>query len=148
MKNILAFLILVSGFAGAQTCDASLWKHVYHHNRLTVIKPCVTVTGVITFIRREKDGDLHTRLKLDLPYEDMINHVNAVRQKGNLVLEPMCTHKVSQADAQGACKGFHQAFPALTVGSHVRVTGAYVLDHERGHGWREIHPVSSIERIR
>jgi hypothetical protein len=31
------------------------------------------------------------------------------------------------------------------VGDRVRVTGAYVTD--RDNGWREIHPVTRIEKI-
>jgi hypothetical protein len=30
-------------------------------------------------------------------------------------------------------------------GTHVSITGKHVLDKEKGHGWREIHPVTKVE---
>ena len=41
------------------------------------------------------------------------------------------------------CKNFHQNITIPPDGTHVSITGSYVLDedHER---WAEIHPVTSI----
>jgi len=62
------------------------------------------------------------------------------------VIEPMCEHKPTQPDAISFCHGFTQSFPALIEGAHVKVTGCYVEDHDPGHGWREIHPITSVVR--
>lgn len=124
-------------------CDVKLWKHVYHRSRLKVVKPCQTVTGTVVSIRPEKDGDLHVQLRLDSQFAGLLNAINKSKQGGNLVIEPVCSGVVTQADAVQVCHGFRQSFPALKVGAHVKVTGTYVVDSE--HGWREIHPVSSVE---
>jgi uncharacterized protein YneF (UPF0154 family) len=127
----------------AALCDQSLWNHVYHPNRLQVLNPCVSVTGTIENINAERDGDFHIRLKLDPAYSSMINKSNVVYQRGDLVVEPICQQKVSQSDAVAACSNFHQNIQIPRVGTHVRVTGSYVLDREH-FDWAEIHPATSI----
>lgn len=124
-------------------CDQSLWDHVYHPWRLQVNDPCMTVTGTIQSIRTEKDGDLHIRLKLDPEFTNLLNDANLAGQFGNLVVEPVCQGNVTQPDAVAACQNFHQDINVPSVGTHVTVTGSYVLDSQ--HGWMEIHPVTSIE---
>jgi len=48
-----------------------------------------------------------------------------------------------QQDAIAAYANFHQNIKLPTVGTHLTVTGSYVLD--QGHcGWAEIHSVTSI----
>lgn len=141
-------------------CDDSLWAHVYNRERLVEQEPCVTVTGVKRDAtkgkekdgcRREADGDLHCWLRLD-PLQNsrqpLIGRKNIEDQEGNLVFEPMCQHKVTQADTikSQVCKNWNQdnLFDA-PVGEHLRITGAFVLDKQ--HGWYEIHPVTSIDPI-
>jgi hypothetical protein len=124
------------------SCDQSLWGHIYHPSRLQVNDPCITVTGTIQSIRTEKDGDLHIRLKLDPEFTNLLNDRNVAGQFGNLVVEPVCQGTVTQPDAMAACQNFHQDINVPSVGTHVTLTGAYVLDLQ--HGWMEIHPVTSI----
>jgi len=122
------------------SCDAQLWDHVYHPDRLQVIDRCKTVTGTVDRVRLEPDGDTH----IDLAVADrsLINQANITYQHGDLVLEQICQGTVTQADAVAACQGVphDQAIPR--TGDHVTVTGSYVLD--KAHGWMEIHPVTSI----
>ena len=115
--------------------------HVYHPDRLRLLAPCVTVTGVIDAIRKEKDGDLHVLLRLDPGQEKYINAKNASEQ-GDLVLEPVCMSQPTQADAVASCSGYANSMSIPVVGAHVSVTGPWVLDID--HGWLEIHPVSSF----
>jgi hypothetical protein len=135
-------------------CDYSLWSHVYAgdprrfsrpQDRLQVIQDCVSVTGTIESARAEKDGDFHIRLRLDPQYSSMVNAKNKSGQHGALVAEPVCMNPVTQKDtrAEHVCDGFSQhVYTPNMLGSHVRITGAYVTDME--HGWTEIHPVTSI----
>ena len=127
-------------------CDQSLWTHVYNTERLQIIDNCKTVSGFIETIRVEKDGDYHIGLKLDLQYADLVNESNMKNQNGNLVVEVICQRPVTQQDAIGACANFSQHIDIPPLGTHVRVTGSYVLDKQHGN-WAEIHPVSSIEKI-
>jgi uncharacterized protein YgiM (DUF1202 family) len=133
-------------------CDQTLWDHVYHgqmplaKDRLVTITPCIAVSGTIMSAAPEKDGDYHIRLELDSAFQHLINSYNTSGQHGYLVVEPMCTHKVTQSDTlmEGVCDGFTQTiFKPAMKGKHVVVTGVYVTDAE--HGWNEIHPVTSIE---
>ncbi len=127
-------------------CDQSLWNHVYNPERLKVIDPCKTVSGIIEDIRTEKDGDYHILLKLDSRYNDLINTANIENQHGDLVLETICQHPVEQQDAVSACENFSEHINIPAIGSHVNVTGSYVLDSDHSD-WAEIHPVTSVEVI-
>jgi hypothetical protein len=124
-------------------CDQTLWNHVYNPTRLQVVDNCKSVTGIIESKRVEKDGDFHIRVKLDPPFSNMINSANIQNQFGDLVVEPICVNKVTQADAISACQNFRQNISIPPIGSHVKITGTYVLDKEHG-SWAEIHPVTSI----
>jgi hypothetical protein len=130
----------------SEQCDQSLWNHVYHPSRLQVVTPCKSVLGVIESKRVEKDGDYHIRVKLDPLFSNLINSANIKNQFGYLVVEPICVNKVTQADAISACQNFHQNISIPPIGSHVNITGSYVLDKEHGN-WAEIHPVTSIKKI-
>ena len=127
-------------------CDKSLWNHVYNTQRLQVVFPCKSVLGVIESKRVEKDGDYHIRVKLDPPFSNLINSANIKNQFGDLVVEPICVNRVTQADAISACQNFHQNIVIPPIGSHVNITGSYVLDKEHGN-WAEIHPVTSMIKI-
>jgi hypothetical protein len=127
-------------------CDQSLWNHVYNPNRLQVVDACKSVLGIIESKRTEKDGDYHIRVKLDPQFSNLINSANIKNQLGDLVVEPICVNKVTQADAVSACQNFHQNISIPPIGSHVNITGSYVLDKEHGN-WAEIHPVTSIQAI-
>jgi hypothetical protein len=127
-------------------CDQTLWNHVYNPTRLQVVDNCKSVTGIIESKRVEKDGDFHIRVKLDPPFSNMINSANIQNQFGDLVVEPICVNKVTQADAISACQNFHQNISIPPIGIHVNITGSYVLDKEHGN-WAEIHPVTSMIKI-
>jgi len=137
------------------SCNADLWNHVYHSQRLTVIEPCTSVTGTIVDatagkrpdgVHHEKDGDTHGWLKLDPPYANLLNAGNQSNEGGNLVFEIICRFPVTQADAKSACAGFADAIAIPAVGSHVRIVGSYVQDTFHAQ-WMEIHPVTSITVI-
>ena len=127
-------------------CDQSLWNYVYNPQRLQVISACKSVLGIIESKRVEKDGDYHIRVKLDSPFSNLINSANIQNQFGDLVVEPICVNPVTQADALSSCQNFHQNISIPPIGSHVNITGSYVLDKEHG-SWAEIHPVTSIIKI-
>jgi hypothetical protein len=151
--TILASLVLSTPTARAlgPKCDNSLWAHVYHgrfpgaQDRLQIIKPCIVVTGTIIVAIPEADGDFHIRVALDDQFKSLLNEKNKSAQHGYLVVEAVCERSVTQADTQkeGVCNGFAQhVYTPSMKGKHVAITGAYVTDME--HGWREIHPVTSI----
>jgi hypothetical protein len=150
-KLFLTALIVLStatvGQAIAQTpstqCDATLWNHVYHPYRLKVQQQCVSVTGTIERIKSEADGDYHIRLQVDHQYQSMINSGNIQQQAGDLILEPVCEHSITQTDAEPACSNFKGNIQVPPVGTHVMVVGSYVLDTDH-YNWAEIHPVTSI----
>jgi hypothetical protein len=127
-------------------CDQSLWNHVYNPQRLQVVDPCKTVSGIIESKRSEADGDYHIRLKLDPQFSNLVNAANLKEQFGDLVLEPICMNRVTQTDAISACHNFRQSIEIPAVGSHVQVTGSYVLDKQHGK-WAEIHPITSINKL-
>lgn len=121
------------------------WKHVYNPDRLEVKQDCISLTGTIEKIIKEKDGDAHIRLKLDLEYSNLINQKNIDAQNGSLVVEPVCLYSITQESALGICNGWHNEIILPPVGTHVIAHGSYVLDKQ--HGWMEIHPLTSIRVI-
>lgn len=138
----------------ARSCDESLWKHIYHQKRLVVKSACMSVTGTLVDAtrgrekdgcRHEADGDCHTWLKLDASEQGLLNDKNLSNEAGNLVIEPICRYRVTQADAMAVCKDWKQDLVLPPPGTRVRVTGAYVFDSQHGH--MEIHPITSIEII-
>jgi len=122
-------------------CDAELWDHVYHPDRLKVVDKCKTVSGTVESVRYEADGDTHIRLRVADP--SLVNQSNIEHQHGDLVLEQICQRRVTQEDAIDSCKGVPHNQDIPHVGDHVTVTGSYVLD--QAHGWMEIHPVTSLQ---
>ena len=125
---------------GTTTCGDP-HAHVYSPDRLQLLSPCVTVTGVVDAVRKEHDGDLHVLLHLDAGQEKYVNAKNSL-ESGDLVLEPVCMAAPTQADALGACAGYKNPLSIPPVGAHIAVTGAWVLDLD--HGWLEIHPVAAF----
>lgn len=153
-----ATILFSAAIALAQSppsCDATLWDHVYNPSRLVVQEDCVTVTGTIVDatanqpthhqdgVRHEPDGDTHGWLKLDPGQEKFLNAGNRSNEGGNLVFEIICKFPVTQADAKAACRGFAGSVNLPPVGSHVAITGTWVLDTNHAK-WFEIHPVTSI----
>jgi hypothetical protein len=143
-----------SALSAAQ-CDASLWGHVYHSQRLIVKNQCAEVTGIIVDatngkksdgVRHEKDGDTHGWLKVDPEFQGLLNAGNLNDEGGNLVFEIVCRFPVTQADAKAACEGYTDNVKLPAVGSHVRIVGTYVQDTFHAK-WMEIHPVTTITVI-
>ena len=120
-------------------CDAALWQHVYHPDRLHVVRTCMTVRGRVDAVRQEPDGDLHILLATR---PALVNSANVTYEHGDLVLEEICQGPVTQADAIDACQGVPHNLTVPSAGDRVRVTGSYVLDAD--HGWMEIHPVTHL----
>ena len=126
----------------AATCGDPV-AHVYHAYRLQLIDRCRTVTGVVVAVVSEADGDYHVRLMVDPQFQDMLRPANTSGEHGDLVLEPICQHQVTQADAVAPCGGGLPLIPIPPIGTHVSATGAYVLDLQHG-GWAELHPLFEI----
>jgi hypothetical protein len=112
----------------------------------------MTVSGTVESIHSEDDGDVHFDLSLDAQYANLLTAANTTYQHGWLVVEivpadePGCTPGQPPRPATGTydygiCTGADETPPA--IGSHVYVTGPYVLDEDHS-GWAEIHPAWAI----
>jgi hypothetical protein len=106
---------------------------------------CIRVTGTVLAIRQEPDGDLHIRVQLDPPYQGLLTPANQAQCGqgicGLLVVEPVCVHAVTQADAVASCQADPDPLRSLpAVGQHVWLEGRFVFDLDHG-GWAELHPV-------
>jgi len=143
-------LAAINHYTTAQQCDQSLWRHIFQPKRLTVIDNCKTVSGTIISHRlqsshatSEGDGDIHIRIKLDPQFASILKPANYAEQNGYLVVEPICQAPPTAPVAIPYCKDFHQNINIPPDGTHVTLTGSYVLDEDH-HRWAEIHPVTSI----
>ena len=116
-------------------------RYVYNPDRLVVKARCLRVSGVIDAVRQEADGDLHILLRLDAPYRRYLTPANQGQELGDLVVEPICVHPVSQADAIDSCAANPDPLQDLPhTGMRVWMEGRYVLDMGHG-GWAELHPL-------
>jgi hypothetical protein len=136
---------LASPQATATQCDQNLWQYVYNPARLQVLSPCLSVTGAVDEVRQEADGDFHVRFRLDPQFASLLNQANISSQQGDLVLEPICQGKVTQADAVQPCKPYVGPHFQPQIGQRYLVWGAHVNDSV--HGWNELHPVTSMQPI-
>jgi hypothetical protein len=131
--------------AAPPSCNASLWTHVYDPSRLTIVDACRTVSGTITDQHTNEDGDIDVRLQLDPPYANLLNAGNTANLSGHLQTEAICQTQITVDSAAVACRGFSGSVSVPPDGTHVQVTGSYVLD--KIHGWMEIHPISDLRRV-
>ena len=130
--------------AGA-ACNPELWAHVYDPARLKIVDMCRTVTGIVTDLHPNEDGDIDIRLAVDAPFASLLNAGNMSGLNGHLQLEPICQTTPAVRDAEDACGSFVWSVLRPSPGQHISVTGSYVLD--TNHGWMEIHPVSVIQLL-
>jgi|SRR6516162_1474919 hypothetical protein len=156
MQRLLVLLLFALPLYG-QPCDESLWKRVYHKQRLKVLQPCIEVTGTIVDAthgrrkdgqRHEADGDNHGWLAVDDNERNVLISGNISDENGDLVFECVCQYEVKQQDAIASCKNFHSKITIPPPGTRVRIRGALVTDLQHKPLHNEIHPVSSIEILK
>lgn len=109
---------------------------LYGHERLRVLSTCVTVRGVIKALEPTSgpavDGDFSFDLALDPGYGGLLSLGSYVFLSGLMHVEIVPSDQPTVL-----------ANVTLTPGSHVQVTGPWVLDTD--HGWfSEIHPAWSV----
>jgi hypothetical protein len=97
--------------------DAHL-DSVYHNYRLQVLHTDQELTGTVTAVRSEQDGDTHVEVHPDPPYAAL-----AYTGQNYVVVEPMPGQNI----------------PTPSIGDHIHVVGTHVYDTNHGHN--EIHPV-------
>lgn len=137
---------------------------------------CVTVRGQIvsgpmysinkeTKIPESLDGDVKWKIKVD-PLTYMLGFYKEDElllpgNKGELTVELVCGVNVSNPKCENcrkACDKYkapydRRAFDQFTKGKWVDVTGELITDtgpsdnSSQAHGWREIHPVTSIKLV-
>jgi hypothetical protein len=84
-------------------------------------------------------------IKLDKPCQYYCSTETGPRQ-GKVLIEAICQIPAQYTKSIVAYNGAQQNFFKIPhTGTHVFITGSYVLDAE--NNWREIHPVASIYRL-
>ena len=123
----------------------------------------MTVTGIVDCVKHEGDGDIHIRLRVDPRYTRLLAGANAFQQcpghtGPHLVVEiiPQDPHLPVLTNSASLGGFITPAAPA--VGTHISVTGPYVLDSNALHdlvyrgrnvaNWAEIHPAWNVSRVR
>jgi len=130
-----------SGSPGATCAATDQDQYVYHPDRLQVVQSCLRVSGIVDAVRKEADGDKHILLKLDAPYQHLLQPANK-NELGDLVIEPICIDQVTQQDAIDICASDPDPYAAAlpNIGDHVWMEGRYVYDLDHG-SWAELHPL-------
>jgi len=118
-------------------------SHVYNPARLQTVKDCITVSGIVSNVIAEDDGDYHVWFHVDPQYASLPNSANNDYRQGDLLAEIICATTITQSDAVLACENYtNQILPIPNSNQNITVTGPYVLDNV--HGWMEVHPVYSL----
>jgi len=150
-RSLIVALAIAAGCGGSPTqpaanvadaCDPTLWAHVWEPSRLIVMDQCRTVTGTVTDMHGNDDGDFDIRLAVDPQFANMPNAQNAAQLNGHLQLEAICQAPIVTTDGMQACGSFRGNVLLPAVGQHISATGTYVLD--TNHGWMELHPLTAI----
>lgn len=131
---------------GANGCRAgSPEAGVHNPDRLQILDPCKHAAGVAVDVTREDDGDYHVWFKVDPGFEYMLNSENHFQAQPALLAEiiPNCPPTTNPPDAKSAARCPKTTLRIPQLGDHVEIEGPWVLDTD--HGWREIHPVDSIQ---
>jgi len=118
---------------------------VHNPDRLQVLDPCKHAEGVVVDVAHEDDGDYHVWFTADVGYEYLLNSDNHFQAKPAMLAEitPGCPASTNPPDAQSAARCPKSNLPIPKLGDHVALDGPWVLDTD--HGWREVHPVDSIQ---
>ena len=96
-------------------------------------------------VAHEDDGDYHVWFKPDPGYELLLNAQNHFQALPAMLAEiiPGCDLATNPPDAQSAAHCPKSSLRIPSLGDHIAIDGPWVLDTD--HGWREIHPVHSIQ---
>ncbi|HEY3251136.1 MAG TPA: hypothetical protein VGK25_08455, partial [Ignavibacteria bacterium] len=129
---------------------------------------CVEVTGIVwEKPANEGDGDYHILIKLDSGQLYYLNQKNYEYKDSCLVVEPVCAvkdpkhpgkvkttllYRMLYYDLPEVCGGYTNNVYIPKKGEHVKVTGPLIIDEGEysvvAHGWQEIHPVTSIVKLK
>ncbi len=134
-----------AGTSHGYTCTRA---HIYIPVRLD-FKGCKTVTGIVTHVKTEKDGDTHVQFRLDKQYDYLLTAQNYKQQAGTLVVEDMCRRNPNGSVeflAKVSCYHYVSPFSSPIVGNRYEVTGNYVVDDWHG-SWAEIHGLSEFKQL-
>ena len=118
---------------------------VYSPDRLQLLDPCKHAEGTVVDVAHEVDGDYHVWFKPDAGYEALLNAQNHFQAQPAMLAEitPDCDLATNPTDARSAARCPRSRLPIPSLGDHIAIDGPWVLDTD--HGWREIHPVDSIQ---
>lgn len=145
----IGFVVWACGGSSVQptpppTCDATLIAHLHDAQRLQIMQPCMTVSGVVMDQHASDDGDYDVPIAPDPQFANLLNNGNKTKLNGWLQVEVICQAPIHPdvPDSYRACANYTGKVTVPPVGAHIQATGAYTLDND--HGWMEIHPASVI----
>jgi hypothetical protein len=110
-----------------------------------VLDPCRHAAGIVVDVAHEDDGDYHLWFTPDPAYIQLMNSENHFQARPAMLAEitPDCPAASNPADAHAASLCPRTRLPIPRIGDRISIDGPWVLDTD--HGWREIHPVDSIQ---
>ncbi len=120
---------------------------VHNPDRLQVLDACKHAEGTVVDVAYEDDGDYHVWFRADPGYDYLLNGQNHFQAQPAMLAEitPDCPTSTNPPDAQSAARCPKSELPIPKLGDHIAIDGPWVLD--TNHGWREIHPVDSIQLL-
>lgn len=140
MKRIILFVFIV--FIGSVIiAQNDPKKHIFKSDRLVMLKD-TEITGIVTYIHAELDGDYHIRLKTSDKL--ILSSNNYSKQDSCLILEIICAHKTI-FPMSCSCKGYMNKITIPKINDKITVSGVLVFD--KTHELTEIHPVISLQII-
>ncbi len=124
-------------------------RYVWRASRLQFVQTCIRASGTVIQVAAGggADGDVHIDLRVDPPYEGLVNGGNQ-KNEGYLMVEAVCQIPPPMMEALRICASDPDPYvgPFPKVGDHVWMEGRYVLDLQH-YSWAELHPLYRWGRI-
>ena len=117
------------GITGPECRSGNVLDGASNAEDLRVLADCQDATGTVMHTKKMDDGDYKFFLKVDDPFQFLVNEKNDDKTDGFLVVEIVPSDQSSAG-----------ALPK--EGDHVHVWGAWVTDKPKG--WHEIHPAWKV----
>ena len=118
---------------------------IQNPDRLQVLDRCKHAEGTVVHVALQPDGDYHVWFRPDPGYEYLLNDQNHFQARPAMLAEitPDCDLATNPPGPESAARCPKSKLPIPTLGDQIATDGPWVLD--TNHGWREIHPVDSIQ---
>ena len=108
---LICFSLILNGVGSESYTSQNPKERIFEKERLETLKDTIEVSGYVTYINPEIDGDYHLRLKTE--DTSLLVKRNYTQQDSCLVLEIVC----GKGSIFTACNGYKNLIPVPKIGT-------------------------------